>query len=525
MRPPTSLYRLLCLLTTLISMMALTFPAAATSADPFAAALDDKMPGWLSYYDVPGAVVSYIEDGAVVWTRAYGVKDATTQAPMTPDAIFNHGSNGKTLTAWGVMHLVEEGRIDLDAPVEKYLKRWHFPPSEFDANEVTIRRLLSHTAGLGIHGYPQYDLRRPLPTLEQVLSGQNQDQPPLEILWPPGSRVEYSGGGFALLQMVIEDVTGEPYERYMQREIMQPLGITQGGWTWTPVLRAMAATPHGFHLDPYRYKNLAVQSIGSFNSSVSDFARFLAANMSGPNGELPGRGVLTPETIARMMTPQPNTNGTTGLAFGTGRLGGSTRIVSHSGHNFGWFALFVLAPDARNGFVVAANADSADPLNYSVLKLWAESAMDSYAGLPPSLLNRIEVGPDPFAVGSVIIGAILMVSSGLIIWRMMRRVQSGLRRFQPKLSARALALALPGILVVGFWWYLFHSELPLPLATTFPECYWPREIGMISIGLALWAALGMIVALFPKVIRSETDRTAIKERRSQPVSVTASHHI
>lgn len=157
MRPLTRLCRLLGLLAALISTMTLTVPAAAMSGDRFAAVLDEKMPGWLKYFDVPGAVVSYIEDGAVVWTRAYGVKDATTQAPMTPDAIFNHGSNGKTLTAWGVMHLVEEGRIDLDAPAEKYLKRWHFPPSEFDANQVTIRRLLSHAAGLGIHGYPQYE--------------------------------------------------------------------------------------------------------------------------------------------------------------------------------------------------------------------------------------------------------------------------------------------------------------------------------------------------------------------------------
>ncbi|HET7377616.1 MAG TPA: serine hydrolase domain-containing protein, partial [Anaerolineae bacterium] len=179
MKPSTGLWRLLCLLATVISTTMLTVPVAATASDPFAAALDDKMPGWLSTYDVPGAVVSYIEDGAVAWTRAYGVKDATTQAPMTPEAIFNHGSNGKTLTAWGVMHLVEEGRIELDAPAEKYLKRWHFPPSQFDVNQVTIRRLLSHTAGLGVHGYPQYDLRRPLPALEQVLSGQNQDQPPL----------------------------------------------------------------------------------------------------------------------------------------------------------------------------------------------------------------------------------------------------------------------------------------------------------------------------------------------------------
>ena len=122
--------------------------------------LDAEAPGWLEQASVPGAAVAVIRNGEVVATRGYGFADVAKSIPVTPTTGFNIGSISKTIAAWGVMTLVERGELDLDAPVETYLTRWHFPESEFDEKGVTIRRLLSHTAGLSLHGYPGWGPRR-----------------------------------------------------------------------------------------------------------------------------------------------------------------------------------------------------------------------------------------------------------------------------------------------------------------------------------------------------------------------------
>jgi CubicO group peptidase (beta-lactamase class C family) len=131
--------------------------AEGIAQDCFAPALQDQMPGVLASNRVPGAVVSYIKNGAVAWTKAFGVADLQTRTPMRADMVFNHGSNGKVMTAWTLMRLVEAGKVELDAPVNRYLKRWQLRSTRFDPNGVTPRRLLNHTAGLTVHGFSDYE--------------------------------------------------------------------------------------------------------------------------------------------------------------------------------------------------------------------------------------------------------------------------------------------------------------------------------------------------------------------------------
>ena len=142
-------------------VLTLSVPQISPAADdPFARALDERMPALLAKYQVPGAVISCITNGDVAWTKAFGLANLKTGAPMRSDMVFNHGSNGKVLTMWGIMRLVEQGRVELDAPANRYLKRWQIRSSQFDPAGVTIRRMLSHTAGLSVHGFLDYDQRR-----------------------------------------------------------------------------------------------------------------------------------------------------------------------------------------------------------------------------------------------------------------------------------------------------------------------------------------------------------------------------
>ena len=156
---------------------------------------------------------------------------------MRPNMVFNHGSDGKVLTAWAMMCLVEAGKVELDAPANRYLKRWQIRSTRFDPNGVTLRRLISHTAGLTVHGFKDYEQGVPLPSLVEVLEGKNQDDGAVFIKWEPGTTNVYSGGGFVIAQMIIEDVSGEPFAEFMRREVAKPLGLSSLEWVWTPRLR------------------------------------------------------------------------------------------------------------------------------------------------------------------------------------------------------------------------------------------------------------------------------------------------
>jgi CubicO group peptidase (beta-lactamase class C family) len=278
------------------------------------------------------------------------------------------------------MRLVEKGKIDLDAPANRYLKRWQIRSTKFDPNQVTIRRLLSHTAGLTVHGFSDYPQWERLPSLVQMLEGKNQNDGAVYIKWQPGTTNVYSGGGYVILQMVIEDVTGEDFAEFMHREIAEPLGLSSLEWAWTPQLEKRAPIPYREQQNKLSYRQLAGQAVGSEICTVSDFARFVAAAVTGPHGELSGRGVLKPETIAEMLEIQPSAkdHGSTpgviyeGLAYEVVYFDGE-KFVEHSGFNPGWRSGFGLSINRRDGFVVANNSSLGDSLNEAVGRLWGNT--------------------------------------------------------------------------------------------------------------------------------------------------------
>src|SRR5262245_3398790 len=330
--------------------------SGGSTSDCFANGLQEHMPGLLASNHVPGAVVSYVKNGEVAWTKAFGMANLQTKTPMRSDMVFNHGSNGKVMTAWALMRLVEAGKVELDAPANRYLKRWQIRSTTFDPAGVTPRRLLNHTAGLTVHGFSDYEKGAKLPSLVEVLEGKNQDDGAVYIAWEPGSRMVYSGGGYVIAQMIIEDVSGEPFAAFMEREVAKPLGLSSLEWVWTPELERRAPTPYDGDEKPVGYRQLASQAIGSEVCTVPDFARFVAAIVSGPAGESPGRGVLTPETISTMLQTFK-----------------SEKVLGHSGANPGWYAHFRLNVERREGFVIANNSSRGGTVNDSVGKLWSQA--------------------------------------------------------------------------------------------------------------------------------------------------------
>ncbi|MEO8114341.1 MAG: serine hydrolase domain-containing protein [Phenylobacterium sp.] len=277
-----------------------------------------------------------IENGQVRHERF-----ASVGAPVDHDTLFQVASLSKWITALGVMTLVEAGRVDLDAPVDSYLKRWRLPPSEFDNRQVTVRRLLSHTAGLtdGL-GYGGFEPGKPVQPLVESLTHAADASPghdgAVKVGMRPGSQWRYSGGGYALLQLMIEDVTGEPFNAYMRRVVLLPLGMERS----TFVLPEGGATNLAEFYDaagkPATHYRFSAPSAASLYTSTADLTRLIQAHRPGPAGAAPGRGVLKPTTLAEMRQPHSYQYGAEiwGLGlmlYAPNNAGGF--IVGHDGNN------------------------------------------------------------------------------------------------------------------------------------------------------------------------------------------------
>lgn len=238
--------------------------------------------------------------------RPVGEAFVSRGAPVDRDTQFQVASLSKWATAWGVMALVEQGRLDLDAPVSRYLTRWTLPPTEFDNDKVTVRRLLSHTAGLtdGL-GYGGFEPGKPIQTLEASLTRAADASFGADGVTRVGREAgqwDYSGGGYTLLQLVIEEVTGRSFNDYMVETVFAPLGMRRSTYILPPepVNLAEFYDEDGTRAIHYRFTGLAAASL---YTSAADMARLVAAHRPGPNGEPAGRGVLKPETLAAMRKP------------------------------------------------------------------------------------------------------------------------------------------------------------------------------------------------------------------------------
>jgi CubicO group peptidase (beta-lactamase class C family) len=323
----------------------------------------------------PGLAVALVHHGRLAWARGYGLADQAARKPVRAATRFQAASLSKPVAAWGVLRLVEEGRVGLDGPVAGHLRRWQPPPSPFDTEAITVRRLLSHTAGLSVHGYAGQTPEEPLPSIAASLSGEAVGSFPVELLQAPGRGWLYSGGGYSVLQLLVEELTGRPFAAFMRRQVLLPLGMTASGFRWRRT--TATARPHDRQGAPGPDFAFAEQAAAGLVTTAPDLARFVAAAVPGPNGEPPGRGVLHPALVRLALSTAPATDGRWGLGYGLGLLPGGDLLAYHEGANRGWRAGLALLPERRAGIVVLANGDDGDAPIDAVVQRWVTLATPS----------------------------------------------------------------------------------------------------------------------------------------------------
>jgi len=228
---------------------------------------------------IPGLSVAVIDGRELAWARGYGVLDLESKREVTPESLFLAGSISKPVAATAALRLVQEGKLTLDGDVNRWLRSWRLPSSAAFGDEVvTLRRLLTHTAGLTVHGFPGY-ARTEIPTVPQVLDGEAPaNTAAVRVDLTPGTEWRYSGGGYTVMQLLLADVSGRPFEELVADSVLGPFGMASS--TYQNPLPAdfhqLAATGHhpgqrpvagGWHV----YPEMAAAGLWT---TASDLARF-----------------------------------------------------------------------------------------------------------------------------------------------------------------------------------------------------------------------------------------------------------
>jgi CubicO group peptidase (beta-lactamase class C family) len=497
------------LLFTLFTLLSLALVARGTAEaaqtgnqDEVAQRLDTVTPSLMRRNRVPGTAVALVQDGEIVWAEGYGLKNKKSDAPVTSETVFLIASPAKPVTAWGIMKLVEEGVLDLDVPVEQYLTRWHLPPSEFDHDQVTLRRMLSHTAGLTPDGYPGYNLDQELPTLEESLSGAPGTTGDARVVEEAGMGYHYSPKGYAMMQLVIEEVTGESFPDYMQREILEPLGMVNSRFGWASELGSDVAAGHNWGNRPLPPVQFTVSAAGGLYATAPDMARFIAATAPGPNGEPVGRGVLKPETVEQMLSlvPVAEPGGMVRYGLGYRIVEGDPLVAWHGGELVGWKTMFFMLPERGEGIVILTNGDRGVwGMTFGVSCRWSELL----PGHPLQAVCQGVNGPrNILSIVAAVLGLGLIVYVGWVV--------VGLRAGRRSLGwtfswGKILRIVLLTVIVVlwwGFWFtdtFLVSQGYAKNMETITYLVPWPTTFEWIALIVILWGLALIATSFVPKV--------------------------
>jgi CubicO group peptidase (beta-lactamase class C family) len=313
---------------------------------------------------VPGLSVAVIKDYEIHWAKGYGTADATSGAPVTTDTIFQAASISKPTSAMGVMRLVQDGKLSLDADVNTYLKSWKLPASEHTRDrQVTLRSLLSHTSGLGDgFGFPGYHPKDALPSVVQILNGEKPSNTGKVLMErPPFTAFKYSGGGVTIVQLAVTDTTGRSFPELMKALVLDPIGMRNSGFDQplSPERDRQAARAHngrGAAMDAKWHVYPELEAAGLW-TTPSDLARLAIELQNALQGK--SNRVLSAASAREMVAPV----GVGDFAIGFGlRKQAEGWYFGHGGSNWG-FQCDLLA-HVRKGYGVAimTNADSGGAL-------------------------------------------------------------------------------------------------------------------------------------------------------------------
>jgi CubicO group peptidase (beta-lactamase class C family) len=317
------------------------------------AALKERM----AFYHTPGVSIAVVNNYKIEWARGFGVKEWGKRLPVTETTLFQAGSISKPIFALAVMRLVQEGRLDLDEDVNRYLVSWKVPPNGSWQPRITLRQLLSHSAGLTVHGFPGYLRTEKLPTVVDILEGRPPSNTPrIEVNILPGTQFRYSGGGMTVAQQLVVDVLSQPFPKIMRDLVLDPLGMTHSTYEQplSKRLEGSAATAHPSKNHPVEgkwhvYPEMAAAGLWTTPSDLAHAGVELQLALKGES-----KRILSAERVAQMF--KPGIDEAIGIGFFLSGKGGSVRF-SHGGWDEGFVAEMTMYKDTGMGAVIMLNSN------------------------------------------------------------------------------------------------------------------------------------------------------------------------
>lgn len=394
-------------------LMAVALVACTASGDePTAATPDDVAAGLLpavvlegeapapytlqermERYHVPGVSVAVMDDGEIVWARGWGVADEETGRPVGPTTLFQAASISKPVAALTAMTFVEDGTLALDVPVNDYLTSWRVPDNDFTADSaVTLRGLLTHTAGLTVWGFPGYRKDEPfgdapMATNEQVLDGLGNTDP-VRVYKTPGISWQYSGGGYTVMEQMLEDVTGRSFPEVARERVLEPAGMRLSTYAqplpenrWDEAARGYRADGSEVEGEWHTYPEQAAAGLWTTPTELLTLSAHLRRILLDPERD----GLVSPSTLEAMFKPHREGEegfNSYGLGFGIQREGDDITF-GHGGANEGFRAQWVVYRDRGTGAVVMTNGDQGGALATEILR--SLSAAYDWPGYKPEV--------------------------------------------------------------------------------------------------------------------------------------------
>ena len=313
----------------------------------------------MEHYNVAGLSVAVIDNYQIVWAKGYGYADKKEERKVTANTLFEPGSISKSLNAVGILQLAQQGKLDLYQDINQYLVNWKFPYDTVShGKKITTAQLLSHTAGLGVHGFPGYQRDSAIAAVTDILDGRApSNTEAVRSVTEPGKESRYSGGGILITQQMLTDLTKQRYEQYIYEHVLRPLGMTNSSYNQPPAVSQRKNLATGYKSNgnevPGKYFVYPEKAAAGLWTTPTDICKYILEIQQAYQGK--SSKVLNQEMVKLHVTPYKND-----VAMGTfiqNRNG--EKYFDHTASNEGFSGLFIGGLTNGKGAAIFVNSDDA----------------------------------------------------------------------------------------------------------------------------------------------------------------------